>query len=144
MLMSYGGVNKGPWVINHAYLNVARWRPEFNPKSAIIESVVAWVRFPDLLAPLFDKKFLLNLGNVIGKAIKLDIHIAQQARGKFARMFGHSSVVCEDLQKRNMEERMEVENLGNKKDATDNNNTMRDLWKTMQRPRRPRRVSVPA
>lgn len=67
----------GPWVINDAYLNVTGWRPEFNPKSAIIESVVAWVRFPDLPALLFDKKFLLNLGNIIGKAIKLDIHTAQ-------------------------------------------------------------------
>ncbi|KAI9100909.1 hypothetical protein K1719_024033 [Acacia pycnantha] len=173
-------INGGPWLINDAYLNVARWRPEFNPKSAIIESVVAWVRFPDLPAPLFDKKFLLNLGNVIGKAIKLDIHTAQRARGKFARMcveldltkplvpefeiegqvlsivyeslgmlcnkcgrFGHSREVCEELQKRDMEERMEVENLGYKKDATVHTETKIDLWKTMQRPRRPRRVPVP-
>ncbi|KAI9103629.1 hypothetical protein K1719_023252 [Acacia pycnantha] len=76
----------GPWVIMDAYLNVARWRPEFCPKNARIESVVAWVRFPDLLAPLFNKKFLLNLGNAIGKAIRLDVHTAQRARGKFARM----------------------------------------------------------
>ncbi|KAI9112269.1 hypothetical protein K1719_016792 [Acacia pycnantha] len=76
----------GPWVINDAYLNVARWKPDFNPQNARIETVVAWVRFPNLPAPLFDKKFLLNLGNVIGKAIKLDIHTAQRARGKFARM----------------------------------------------------------
>ncbi|KAI9075602.1 hypothetical protein K1719_042444 [Acacia pycnantha] len=76
----------GPWVINDAYLNVGRWRLDFNPKNERIASVVAWVRLPDLPAPLFDKKFLLNLGNVIGKAIKLDIHTAQRARGKFARM----------------------------------------------------------
>ncbi|KAI9073620.1 hypothetical protein K1719_044432 [Acacia pycnantha] len=76
----------GPWVILDAYLNVARWRPNFCLKNAKIESVVAWVRLPDLPAPLFDKKFLLNLGNAIGKAIRLDIHTAQRARGKFARM----------------------------------------------------------
>ncbi|KAI9111227.1 hypothetical protein K1719_017838 [Acacia pycnantha] len=69
-----------------AYLNVARWRPDFCPKNAKIESVVAWVRLPDLPAPLFDKKFLLNLGNAIGKAIRLDVHTAQRARGKFARL----------------------------------------------------------
>ncbi|KAI9085653.1 hypothetical protein K1719_032496 [Acacia pycnantha] len=39
-----------------------------------------------MLAPLFDKKFLLNLGNAIGKAIRLDVHTAQRARGKFARI----------------------------------------------------------
>ncbi|KAI9106408.1 hypothetical protein K1719_021936 [Acacia pycnantha] len=76
----------GPWVISDSYLSVARWKPEFNPKRERIESVVAWVRFSDLPAPLFDKKFLLNLGNSIGKAIRLDIHTAQRARGKFARM----------------------------------------------------------
>ncbi|KAI9117469.1 hypothetical protein K1719_011635 [Acacia pycnantha] len=161
----------GPWVINDAYLNVARWRPEFNPKSAQIESVVAWVRFPDLPAPLFDKKFLLNLGNVIGKAIKLDIHTAQRARGKFARMcveldltkplvpefeiegqilsivyeslgmlcnkcgrFGHFKEFCEDFHKRNMDVQTDVEDKGGP----------RELWKTMQRPRRPRRNPLPA
>ncbi|KAI9123150.1 hypothetical protein K1719_006039 [Acacia pycnantha] len=58
----------------------------FNPKAAKIESVVAWVRLPDLPAPLFDKKFLLNLGNSIGRAIRLDVHTVQRARRKFARM----------------------------------------------------------
>ncbi|KAI9114616.1 hypothetical protein K1719_014314 [Acacia pycnantha] len=76
----------GPWVISDAYLSVARWKPDFNPKNERIVSVVAWVRFPDLPAPLFDKKFLLNLGNSIGKAIRLDIHTAQRTRGRFARM----------------------------------------------------------
>ncbi|KAI9125179.1 hypothetical protein K1719_003795 [Acacia pycnantha] len=40
----------GPWVINNAYLNVARWRPDFCPKKEQIESVVAWVRLPNLPA----------------------------------------------------------------------------------------------
>ncbi|KAI9120679.1 hypothetical protein K1719_007712 [Acacia pycnantha] len=61
-------------------------KPEFNPKNERIDSVVAWVRIPDLPAPFFDKKFLLNLGNSIGKAIRLDIHTAQRSRGKFARL----------------------------------------------------------
>ena len=59
----------GPWVISDAYLSVARWRLDFSPKQEKISSIIAWVRFLDLPAPLFDKKFLLNLGNSIGKAI---------------------------------------------------------------------------
>ncbi|KAI9080533.1 hypothetical protein K1719_037499 [Acacia pycnantha] len=167
----------GPWVINDADLNVARWRPEFSPKSERIESVVAWVRFPDLPAPLFDKKFLLNLGNVIGKAIKLDIHTEQRARGKFARMcveldltkplvpefavegqvlsvvyeslgllcnkcghVGHAKEVCEEFHRKCNEERMEVEGEGeNVKDARAKE-VKKDLWQTVQRPRRQRRV----
>ncbi|KAI9116643.1 hypothetical protein K1719_012301 [Acacia pycnantha] len=76
----------GPWVISDAYLSVACWRPEFSPKNEKIDYVVAWVRFPDLPSPLFDKKFLLNLGNSIGKAIRLDVHTTQRKRGRFARM----------------------------------------------------------
>ncbi|KAI9128212.1 hypothetical protein K1719_001205 [Acacia pycnantha] len=76
----------GPWVILDAYLSVAQWRPEFSPKQEKIVSGVAWVRFPDLPAPLFDKKFLLNLGNSIGKAIRLDVHTTQRTRRRFARM----------------------------------------------------------
>ncbi|KAI9086946.1 hypothetical protein K1719_031107 [Acacia pycnantha] len=33
----------GPWLIANAYLNVARWRSDFNPKVAKIDYVVAWV-----------------------------------------------------------------------------------------------------
>ncbi|KAI9078703.1 hypothetical protein K1719_039346 [Acacia pycnantha] len=35
-------VIRGPWVDVDAYLNVARWRPDFNPKNAKIDSFVAW------------------------------------------------------------------------------------------------------
>ncbi|KAI9109367.1 hypothetical protein K1719_019421 [Acacia pycnantha] len=138
-----------------------------------------WAR-KDLPAPLFDKKFLLNLGNVIGKAIKLDIHTTQRARGKFARMcveldltkplvpefeiegqvlsivyeslgmlcnkcgrFGHSREVCEDFQKRKMNEKMDVEDLGSEQADTNGKGMQREFWKTMQRPRRQRRSPVP-
>ncbi|KAI9079254.1 hypothetical protein K1719_038739 [Acacia pycnantha] len=81
-----GALIGGPWVIADAYLSVSHCKPEFNPRNAKIESLIAWIRVPELPATLFDKKFLLNLGNAIGKAIRLDIHTAQRSRGKFARM----------------------------------------------------------
>ncbi|KAI9102299.1 hypothetical protein K1719_023501 [Acacia pycnantha] len=81
-----GALIGGPWVILDAYLSISRWKPEFNPRIEKIESIVAWVRLPELPAPLFDKKFILNLGNDVGKAIRLDIHTAHRSRGKFARM----------------------------------------------------------
>ncbi|KAI9080033.1 hypothetical protein K1719_037966 [Acacia pycnantha] len=79
-------ITGGPWVILDAYLSVARWKPDFNLKQEKVDSVVAWVRFPNLPAPLFDKKFLLNLGNSIRKAIRLDVHTVQRSKGRFARM----------------------------------------------------------
>ncbi|KAI9109895.1 hypothetical protein K1719_018936 [Acacia pycnantha] len=81
-----GALIGGPWVIADAYLSISHWKPEFNPRNEKIESLIAWVRFLELPAPLFDKKFLLNLGNTIGKAICLDVHTAQRSRDKFAHM----------------------------------------------------------
>ncbi|KAI9083401.1 hypothetical protein K1719_034615 [Acacia pycnantha] len=174
-----GALTGGPWVILDAYLNVARWRPEFCPKKSKIESVVAWVRLPDLPAPLFDKKFLLNLGNAIGKAIRLDIHTAQRARGKFARMcveldltrplipefnvdgkvlsvvyeslgllctkcgwVGHRKDGCVEFHRKRMEVGMEVEVPEGNQRNENKNGEERELWKTVQRVRRPRKDPV--
>ncbi|KAI9125656.1 hypothetical protein K1719_003074 [Acacia pycnantha] len=112
----------GPWVISDAYLSVARWRPEFSPKNERINSVVAWVRFPDLPAPLFDKKFLLNLGNSIGKAIRLDVHTAQRMMG---RKINEEGMVVDGVEATN-------KNEGDKEGD-------KGRWKTVQRFRRPRR-----
>ncbi|KAI9119567.1 hypothetical protein K1719_009443 [Acacia pycnantha] len=170
----------GPWVILDAYLNVARWRPEFCPKNEKIESVVAWVRFPDLPAPLFDKKFLLNLGNAIGKAIRLDIHTAHRARGKFARMcveldltkplipefnvegkvlsvvyeslgllcnkcgwVGHHKEGCAEFHRRKMEAGMDVEVPEENQRNEEKKMEDKELWKTVQRARRPRNSAIP-
>ncbi|KAI9127375.1 hypothetical protein K1719_001934 [Acacia pycnantha] len=171
----------GPWVINDAYLSVARWRPEFSPKNAKIESVIAWVRLPDLPAPLFDKKFLLNLGNSIGKAIRLDIHTAQRAKGKFARMcvelnltkplvpefnvdgqllsvvyeslgqlcnkcgmVGHTKEGCESFHNKRNKDGMEVEEPKEAQGKEGRNGSEREVWKTVQRPRRQRSNAMAA
>ncbi|KAI9125197.1 hypothetical protein K1719_003813 [Acacia pycnantha] len=166
----------GPWVILDAYLSVVRWRPEFNPMNQRTNSAIAWVRFPDLPAPLFDKKFLLNLGNSIGKVIQLDIHTAQRARGKFARMcveldltkplvpefnvegqllsvvyeslgqlcnkcgrVGHMKENCDKVRNKESEKGMEVEEPRGVQGQGPGKGEDRELWKTVQRPRRQRK-----
>ncbi|KAI9076020.1 hypothetical protein K1719_042036 [Acacia pycnantha] len=176
-----GALTGGPWVILDAYLNVTRWYPDFCPKKEQIESVVAWVRFPDLPAPLFDKKFLLNLGNAIGKAIRLDVHTAQRARGKFARMcveldltkplvpefnvegqvlsvvyeslstlcrkcgrVGHTRDACAVFHNKREVTRMDVEVEEKEQQEVTGRDVETDLWKTVQRNRRPRKSMMPA
>ncbi|KAI9083136.1 hypothetical protein K1719_034869 [Acacia pycnantha] len=113
----------GPWVINDAYLNVARWKPDFNPKNECIETVVAWVRFPDLPAPLFDKKFLLNLDLTKPLVPEFEVEgqslsVVYDSLGMLCTkcgMFGHVKDGCEDFQYKKYETRMDVEDLGDKK-----------------------------
>ncbi|KAI9087256.1 hypothetical protein K1719_030726 [Acacia pycnantha] len=144
-----GALTGGPWVILDAYLNMARWRPDFYPKNERIESVVAWVRLPGLPALLFDKKFLLNLGNALGKAIRMDVHTAQRARGKFARMLckkcgwvGHTKEACTKFHKKKNGMRVDEEVLGKNQMEENSMVEEKELWKTVQRPRRPRKFPV--
>ncbi|OMP00911.1 reverse transcriptase [Corchorus capsularis] len=77
---------EGPWVIFGHYLTVRRWRPDFRPSEAVINSTAAWIRFPELPTEYFDERFLLALGNTIGRAIKVDKTTHFAFRGKFARV----------------------------------------------------------
>ncbi|KAI9118907.1 hypothetical protein K1719_009582 [Acacia pycnantha] len=95
---SYGFMVKNPRQIWQKKGNINIFYPEndfylvnFQHVDDYMEALIGgpWLhglRFLDLLAPLFDKQFLLNLGNSIGKAIRLGVHTAQRARGEFARM----------------------------------------------------------
>ncbi|KAI9090149.1 hypothetical protein K1719_028845 [Acacia pycnantha] len=76
----------GPWVISDKYLSVMRWRLGFNPRKEKIDKIAAWVCFPEIEVELFDKKILYNLGNSIGKVLKLDVHTTSRGRNKFARV----------------------------------------------------------
>ncbi|KAI9091677.1 hypothetical protein K1719_028120 [Acacia pycnantha] len=120
----------GPWVILDAYLSVARWKPEFNPTLEKIVSVVAWVRFPDLPAPLFDKKFLLNLGNSIGKAIRLDVHTAQRTRGSCGRV-GHTKEGCEAFHRKLNEGSMVVDEAEQNVVNAGDKEKDKERWKTV-------------
>lgn len=63
-------------MIANLYMSVMTWRADFNPRLEVVDRVAAWVRLPDLPATHYDRKFLFNLGNAIGKAVKVDIPTA--------------------------------------------------------------------
>lgn len=79
-------LTKGPWLIFDHYLSVRKWFPTFDPSKTPINSVCAWVRFPDLPFDCYDKKFLKCFGNKIGRTVKVDATTELQARGKYARV----------------------------------------------------------
>ncbi|OMO81305.1 reverse transcriptase [Corchorus capsularis] len=79
-------LEEGPWVIFGHYLTVSRWRPDFRPSEAAIHTTAAWIRFPELPVEFYDERFLLALGNTVGKEIKVDRNTHFASRGKFARV----------------------------------------------------------
>ncbi|CAI0558118.1 unnamed protein product [Linum tenue] len=48
--------------------------------------MVVWVQFPALPIHFYHKEVLFMLGNLIGRAIKLDYHTEHQQRARFARI----------------------------------------------------------
>ncbi|CAI0424966.1 unnamed protein product [Linum tenue] len=48
--------------------------------------MVVWIQLPGLPIHLYHKEILFTLGNLIGRAIKLDFHTLHQQRAKFARI----------------------------------------------------------
>ncbi|KAG8373460.1 hypothetical protein BUALT_Bualt11G0026600 [Buddleja alternifolia] len=76
----------GPWIIMGHYLMVQKWRPDFQPRTAHISSMVAWVHFPNLPIDLFNLEVLYQLGSLIGKVVRVDKNTEHSIRGKFARI----------------------------------------------------------
>ncbi|KAI5680550.1 hypothetical protein M9H77_01777 [Catharanthus roseus] len=62
------------------------WRPNFYPAVALIISTLVWVRFLEVLIEFFNQKFLLRMGNQLGKATKVDRTTTTVLRGQFARV----------------------------------------------------------
>lgn len=84
----------GPWLIQGHYLAIQRWSPNFNPYCNKVRKVAIWVRVPTLPMYVYSEVCLMELGNMIGTALKVDINTLahhQQSdvkveKGKYARV----------------------------------------------------------
>ncbi|CAL1353575.1 unnamed protein product [Linum trigynum] len=82
----FRALTEGPWVIFDHYLVFFQWTPEFRLTDALPRSMVVWIQFPAFPVHFYHKEILFTLGNMVGRAIKLDFHTQHQQRAKFARM----------------------------------------------------------
>ncbi|KAF2322205.1 hypothetical protein GH714_008622 [Hevea brasiliensis] len=55
----------GPWM-------VADWQPNFDPKNAVIDRALVWVRILNLPIEYYARSFLLRVGSKIWHPIKAD------------------------------------------------------------------------
>ncbi|XP_061346565.1 uncharacterized protein LOC133292202 [Gastrolobium bilobum] len=79
-------ITGGPWVILGHYLAIRKWEPCFDPDKANIHKVAAWVRLPGIPQEYCEFPFLNQLGNVIGKVLKVDRTTSTDDRARFARV----------------------------------------------------------
>ncbi|KAJ4823652.1 hypothetical protein Tsubulata_041409 [Turnera subulata] len=84
----------GPWSIYNNVLSVQPWTQSFRASSTTIDKVVTWVHFLDFPLDQYHSRILLTMGNLVGKAVKLEKNSENPSRGKFAKV-----VVCVDVTK---------------------------------------------
>ncbi|MBA0736395.1 hypothetical protein Gogos_009954, partial [Gossypium gossypioides] len=79
-------LSEGPWVIFGQYLIVQPWMVSFNMAQAFPNVVMSWIRLLGLPGYLYKCKILTEIGGMVGKVAKLDLHIDSMTRGRFARI----------------------------------------------------------
>ncbi|MBA0668035.1 hypothetical protein Goklo_001015 [Gossypium klotzschianum] len=58
----------------------------FDPSQAYLNVVMTWIRFPGLPGYLYKYKILAEIGEMVGKVVKLDMNIDSRMGGCFNRL----------------------------------------------------------
>lgn len=77
---------EGPWMILDHYLVVQEWKPNFDPRDATTNKLLAWVRFPALPVEYSDDDFLVTIRRNVGRPIRVDNTTSLASKGSFARI----------------------------------------------------------
>ncbi|KAJ4837044.1 hypothetical protein Tsubulata_025984 [Turnera subulata] len=76
----------GPWIVLGHYLTVEPWKPQFNPITHKVTSIVGWVQIPNLSSEYYDRRLLQTVCNGIGCLVRLDHNTEEALRGRYARV----------------------------------------------------------
>lgn len=76
----------GPWFVGGHYLSLRSWEPNFKPSTVCVSSVAVCIRPPELPIEYYEPSVLQDLGKAIGPVLRIDTHIAAEARGRFTRL----------------------------------------------------------
>nr|POE89475.1 uncharacterized protein CFP56_65842 [Quercus suber] len=79
-------LKRGPWFLGDHFLSLRPWEPFFKPSAANISLVAVWIRLYELPLELYEAEVLREIGESIGKVLRVDMHTAMEARGKYARL----------------------------------------------------------
>ncbi|XP_023873886.2 uncharacterized protein LOC111986484 [Quercus suber] len=79
-------IKRGPWFIRDHFLSLRPWEPFFKPSTANISLIAIWIRLNELPIELYETEVLKEIGESIGKVLRIDSHTAMEARGRYARI----------------------------------------------------------
>ena len=79
-------LDKVSWFIGDFFLSLRLWEPFFKPSMASVSSITVWVRLHKLPIELYETDALKQIGESLGRVLRIDAHTAMEARGKYARL----------------------------------------------------------
>ncbi|XP_061360020.1 uncharacterized protein LOC133304064 [Gastrolobium bilobum] len=79
-------VTAGPWVLFDHYLAIRLWEPDFQSHFAAIDRILAWVCRPSFPVEYVNTELINEVGNWLGKFVKMDAATTCLVRGNFARI----------------------------------------------------------
>ena len=68
------------------FLSIRPWEPLFKPASVSVSSIAVWVRLHELPLEFYEMEVLKQIGEAIGRVLRIDSHTAMEARGRYARL----------------------------------------------------------
>ena len=79
-------LKNGPWFITGHFLSIRPWEPFFKPNCASVSSIAVWVRLHTLPMELYEVEVLKQIGEAIGRVLRIDSQTTMEARGRYARL----------------------------------------------------------
>ena len=79
-------LEKGLWFIGDFFLSLRPWEPFFKPSIANVSLIAVWVKLNELPIELYEIEAIKQIGESLGKVLRIDAHTTMEARGKYARL----------------------------------------------------------
>ncbi|KAK9028195.1 hypothetical protein V6N11_068006 [Hibiscus sabdariffa] len=76
----------GPWMVFGLYISVEPWTEDFTTTQPYLSNIITWICLPGLLVTLYKRSWIIELGECIGRVLKLDYQTETGRRGKFVKM----------------------------------------------------------
>ncbi|XP_075654038.1 uncharacterized protein LOC142624363 [Castanea sativa] len=79
-------IKRSPWFIGDHFLSLRPWEPFFKSSTANVSLITVWIRLNELPIELYEIEVLKEMGESIGKVLRIDSHTAMEARDRYTRL----------------------------------------------------------
>ena len=79
-------IKRVPWFIGDHFLSLRPWEPFFKLSTANVSLIVVWIVLNELPIELYETEVLREIGEAIGKVLRIDSHTAMEAHDRYAKI----------------------------------------------------------